>query len=194
MAVSLNNVVPRAIVVAAVGYCVYPSLMGLFTERRLPPAVPVPEFSTALLTPEVAAAPERNPFFTKEEELAFAKATASKTGQETAKKNAKRDTQQNVAAVDPMAGLRLESTFLIGNLKLAMINGRSYGVNEVVAASNPGGAKAVVVDIQPHRVLLMCNGKSYELQYLDKLATVQPKESSKESSKESAKESSKKTK
>ena len=62
MAISANTLVPRVIALAAVGYCVWPSLTAFVSETESKPPAKLPALETTLLRPKMPPQPARDPF------------------------------------------------------------------------------------------------------------------------------------
>jgi hypothetical protein len=186
MAVSVGNLAPRAIVLGLVAVGVWPSVSHFLSEDKPPAPEAMPELAASLLSPKLAPRPERDPF------------GLVATRQVSAKEAAKLRAARSAAAagrngppakpVDPLSGLILTATCIVGDQRLAVINGRLYAPKETVvmdklvakrpanakgpapapapaAAEAPAAAPYQVVDVFPYRVLLAHNGQLLELGY-----------------------------
>jgi hypothetical protein len=157
MNISLEKLVPRAVVAAALAYCGWPSMSYLMSQP--PAAVPatLPEIAKSALAP-VITAPTRDPFMPK----AVAEGNAgAKPGLPNGQRGA--DTAQKEGkAGNPLGGLKLEATYLSGPSRLAIINGHVYGPTETLPAS-----KLKILDVLPYQVILECEGKRLTLAYAD---------------------------
>jgi hypothetical protein len=170
MSFSAEKLAPRIIALAAVGYCVWPSLAALVSGPETKPAAAGKSEQVAAKTPAKPPTATRDPFL---DHIALAAEAEEQTAQEakSAGKNKGKMTAGQSAekalsgAADPLAGLSLEATCIMGNQRLAVINGRLYGPKDVLAAGVSGGTNRRVVDVQPHKVVLDCNGTLRELHY-----------------------------
>jgi hypothetical protein len=63
--------------------------------------------------------------------------------------------------------LVLNATSIMGDKRLAIINGRTYGPKDAIVTSSDKAAPCVVVDILPSKVLLECQGKRRQLRFVD---------------------------
>jgi hypothetical protein len=164
MNISLEKLLPRVIVVAAVGYIAWPSASYLMSQTATPPVATLPEVAKALLSPTVSP-PMRDPFARKNAVLANAgnvrKGDATR-GQGGAITSSATASPKDGKSTDPLSGLTLDATYLAGNSRLAIINGRVYAPQETLPAS-----KTTVIDILPYKVLLECEGKVCALAYAD---------------------------
>ena len=69
--------------------------------------------------------------------------------------------------IDPLAGLTLDATCIVGGQRLAMISGRLYAAKETLSAGKSSTPAYKVVDVLPYKVLLENDGKTVELTYSD---------------------------
>jgi hypothetical protein len=167
MVISVEKVAPRVIALAAVAYCVWPSLTALMSEPESKRPQKLPELAASLLSPKMPPQPTRDPFGFK---VAAAPAKSSTAGAGAAK-NA--PAKQAIAAkpperpVDPLKGLTLEATSIVGNRRMAVINGRSYTAQETLRTPDPTSPRLKIVNVLPYKVLLEREGKPLELTYSD---------------------------
>ena len=89
----------------------------------------------------------------KEAAKAADKIAGASAGSATAKKQ-----------IDPLDGLKLEATCILGNQRLAMINGQLYAPQKMPSAGN-SLPPFRIVSVFPNEVLLECKGKTVELTY-----------------------------
>jgi hypothetical protein len=171
MAISLSKAVPRMVVVAAVGYCVWPSLPGLTSVPTPAPVSKLPEIAGSLLAPRATPPPIRNPFLYKEaEDLAKNKAMAklaSANGKKLGSpgKGGGDDPAGPGRSQDPLSGLSLDATCIAGDSRLAIINGHIYGVKKRISGSSAAAPALTIAAVLPYKVLLECDGKTLELFY-----------------------------
>jgi hypothetical protein len=69
--------------------------------------------------------------------------------------------------VDPLSGLTLNATCIVGNQRLAVINGRVYAPREKLPVGKSPNSPYQLVSVDPHKVMLECEGKTVELKYSD---------------------------
>lgn len=177
MAISAGKVAPSAVILAFVGYCVWPSLSEMMSDQPPPKApVKVPALAASLFSPTMAPVPTRNPWGGLDAaSLAAAKAAAKEVAEKEAAKTADTTTgtpASSAAAktpnkpVDPLAGLKLDATCILGNQRMAMINGQMCALHEKLPAEN-SSTSPKVVGVFPYKVLLEYEGKTVELKYSD---------------------------
>jgi hypothetical protein len=63
--------------------------------------------------------------------------------------------------------LVLNATCIMGEERLAIINGRTYRPKDTLVGPNPAAPPCVITEILPHKVLLECQGKRLQLCYAD---------------------------
>jgi len=177
MKITFEQIAPSAVVMAFAGYCAWPSLSALMSEPPPPP----PQRKTAALTdasftPKLPPMPTKNPFggrdaatLAAEREKALAAAlAAAKEAEAAAAAAAASDKAEETVAADgpasPLDGLRLDGTFLVGDRRWAVINGRVYGRLDDLATDN-SKYPLQVADVLPHKVLLKYKGRNLELAY-----------------------------
>ena len=163
MAISAGKVAPSAVVLAFVGYCVWPSLSELTSSPPPKPPVKVPELAAALFSPTMPPCPTKNPWGGMDAASLAAAKEAAKAADMTA--GAPAGSAAAKKPVDPFDGLKLEATCILGNQRLAMINGQLYAPQEMPSAGNSSTPPFRVVSVFPNRVLLECKGKTMELTY-----------------------------
>jgi len=152
MELALDKLAPRAIALAVVGYCVWPSLAAFQAQPETKPPEKPPEVAAALLKPAVAPFPKRDPFVM--------------TNSRPEKKSSLAASGKNAALlVDPLSHLTLEATCLMGGKRLAMINGHLYACREKSPEGDASTPPFTLVSVLPYKVLLECGGKSLELMY-----------------------------
>jgi hypothetical protein len=171
MRIDPSKAVPRVVLAAAVGYCVWPSVTALTSAPETTPPTNVAEIAAALLSPKPLSPPGRNPFLSREEQdLANGEGTLSPTAGPGAGSKA-----GNVGRPgDPLSGVTLNATCIAGDTPLATINGRIYGVKECLLTSDGAPTKLTVVAVLPYKVLLEYDGKTLELAYSNPSPTTQP--------------------
>jgi hypothetical protein len=159
MAIPMARLVPRVAVLATVAYCIWPSVPALIAEPESKPPAKVPELAISLLSPVLESASTRNPF------ARVVRATKHPTG--TVAKAAPTVTHK---VVNPLNGLRLDATCIMGDRRLAVINGRMYATHDVMAAPKPATYSLTILDVLPYKVLLDCEGQTVALAYSDTAA------------------------
>jgi hypothetical protein len=176
MTISIQTLVPRAVALAAIGYCAWPSVSALMEEPENKPVVQMPALDGSLLKPKMPPRPVRNPFAVKLPDLppsqhsASAAAARGKTGK-TAGAAANAARQKTDAAVqppppiNPLAGLKLEATCIAGDRRIAVVNGRQYSVQDLLRSASPAGPPLKIVNVLPHQILLQYEGKTLALRY-----------------------------
>jgi hypothetical protein len=157
MAISAGKVAPSLVVLAFAGYCAWPSLSEMTAEAPPPAAVKVPELSPALFAPSLPARPAKNPWGGLDE----AALAATKASRKAAKPSTPGTAKQGA---DSLNGLRLEATCILGNQRMALINGQLYAPQKTASAGN-SSTPFRVISVSANKVLLECKGKTVELTY-----------------------------
>jgi hypothetical protein len=171
MAISTAKLVPRAIALAAVGYCIWPSLNALVVEPESKPPAKLPEVAALLASPALPPCPTRNPFARRTPaKPALPGGSSPATARAATKGEATKHVNSAAAnaaakAVDALSGLKLEATCIVGNQRMAVINGRLYAAPAMLPASGKATPTLKVVGVLPYKVLFECEGKTLELTY-----------------------------
>jgi len=183
MAVSVGNLAPRAVVLGLVAVGIWPTVTRFLSEDKPPTPEQMPELAAKLLSPKLPPLPTRDPFG-----LALpgrplpAKDLAKQRGGSRSLSRADAAGKSNATgkAVSPLSGLSLTGTCILGNQRLAVINGRLYApkemlttdkpvvkraTNDKAAADEPASSSYQVVEVFPYKVLLAHNGQVLELEY-----------------------------
>jgi hypothetical protein len=164
MAISAGKVAPSAVVLAFVGYCVWPSVSEWTSAPPPKPPVKVPELAAALFSPTMPPCPTKNPWGGMDAASLAAAKEAAKAADKTARVLAGSAAAKK--PVGPLDGLKLEATCILGNQRLAMINGQLYAPQEMPPAGKSSPSTPFrVVGVFPNKVLLECKGKTVELTY-----------------------------
>jgi hypothetical protein len=169
MVVSVNKLAPSAVVLAFVGYCIWPSVSELASSSP-PPSAPKkpPELAASLFAPVLAPPTAKNPWGGKDAEALAASrnpVAAAEQITETPADIAKPEADE--PQIDLLAGLTLDATYISGDQRLAVINGATYAAQELLSSSALSGPQIKVASVLPYSVLLECRGQRAELTYLD---------------------------
>ncbi|MCD4726847.1 MAG: hypothetical protein K8R46_04250 [Pirellulales bacterium] len=181
MDIPLDKVIPRTLALAVVGYCLWPSTMAFFSTPKTTSPKKLPELSAALLSPAMPLAPTRDPFEENTATLASAlkKVIQPVTKAATVKRPRKPTvkTERRVASTsrgqgkptgkgaNHSGGLTLEATCIVGDRRLAIINGRLYAPKETLSLPGLSATPYEVINVLPYKVVLKCGENSMELTY-----------------------------
>ncbi len=192
MDIPLDKVIPRALALAVVVYCLWPSLTEFFAKPRPPAPATLPELTASLLSPTLPPLPTQNPF--AEEAPAEAPAATSANAIQSVLKSAPRggstqpvesksrtvaagrqvitrsgEGERPAAKLSERAGPRpvLEATCIVGERRLAVIDGRVYAPNDKASLPGLSATPCEVVGVLPYKVLLKCGDQRLELTYSD---------------------------
>ena len=154
---------------AFVGYCVWPSVSELTSDPPPPkPPAKVPELAAALFSPTMPPRPTKNPWGGKDAASLAAAKEAAKAADKTAEAPAGSAAAKTPdKPVDPLDGLKLDATCILGDQRLAVINGQLYAPQETLSAGNSSTPPFKIVSVLPYKVLLEREGKTVELTYSD---------------------------
>ena len=165
MSPSITKFAPQAIVLAVALYWSWPAVKASVSKVAM--AVPKVEskksagaqdFAGAVLSPTFLPPSNRNPFLPH-----VPKTTTAAGFVKTGKKN----NTVKAAANLRDSGLVLSATCIIGQQRMAIINGRVYKEKEAIQRPGDETASCIVTDILPHKVLLSCQGQTLQLSYLN---------------------------
>jgi hypothetical protein len=159
----ITKLAPQAILLAVAIYWSWPSLtqsvsnVASSAAKEKKPGASL-EFSAATLSPAFPSPPKRDPF-----EFPGAKHVAKTNKNMPSGKQAAALT----AADAKDSGLVLNATCIVGQQRLALINGQVYREKEVIKGKESGDDPVnwLVTDILPHKVLLLHQGVPLQLGY-----------------------------
>ena len=166
MLTSITQLATQAVVLAMAIYLCWPALMESLpkTVESAPQAnAKKPANGFASLSPKFSPLSKRDPFLASDEKHS----TTAKSGK--SKNGAKTGGAKEVNDIND-TGLVLNATCIVGNHRLALINGRIYREKETIAASNNEPANCILTNIYPHKVLLSWQGKPLQLSYVNTAA------------------------
>jgi hypothetical protein len=154
---------PLLVVVAIAGYWLWPHLAGEKPRGAAKPSTASAEFTAAMLTPKLPPPPRRDPFLPANAQVAH-----GKTGRNDVKAaGGKAPTAEKKLRVGKAEGLVLNATCIVGDQRLAIIDGRMYAAQETLAGKGTAAAPYKIVSVLPHKVLLEHEGNALELTYSD---------------------------
>jgi hypothetical protein len=167
---SINKLMPQAIVLAVALFWCWPSLKQAFFPSAPPKSAKkevAPEgFSAAALSPKFPPIPKRDPF-----ELLGATRIV-KDGKSKGSNGTSKEAAEKAIADVKDSGLILNATLVMGQQRLAYINGRVYREKEAISIEGrgPDAPTWVVTTILPHKVLLSYQGTPLQLNYSNGVA------------------------
>jgi hypothetical protein len=157
---------PQAIVLAIALFWCWPSLKQAFFPSAPPKSAKkeaaAPDgFTAAVLSPKFPPIPKRDPF-----ELLGTTRIAKDNKAKGANGISKDAIEKAIADVKD-SGLILNATLVMGQQRLAYINGRVYREKEAISIEGrgPDAPTWVVTSILPHKVLLSYQGTPLQLNY-----------------------------
>jgi hypothetical protein len=177
MAASFLKMAPTIVVVAASAACAWPYLWGpLEAAPPGPKEAPLPEIKAALLEPAVGTNFDRDPFQeTAAARLALARPAFARLQARVVGWFRRRPADDpgdgtyaatgKVEAAGPGADLVLNGTFLQGERRLAVINGRVYAPGEPLKGLDAARGRYVLAEVRPLAVVIDAPGRRLELSY-----------------------------
>jgi hypothetical protein len=173
MTLTAGKLAPSAIVLACVGYCAWPSLTDMVSGPP-PQKAPrkLPELAATLFSPKLPMPPRKNPWGGKDvdalaaaKEAAKAAELAKGTGENTGKPGNSTAASAAEPPGDPLSGLKLDATLILGGKRMAVINGRLYAPQQRLPAGSASGPPFTIAKVLPYGVLLERGGKTIGLGY-----------------------------
>ena len=163
MAISVAKLVPSATVLAAVAYAVWPTVSIALWPPPPPAAEGVPDLAAALLVPKLPPLPPRDPFSGKlisqrrpviVPTSTLPKKPVGRTVQEAAQRSrqaaeAKSASTLASAKRETLRGFTLQATSIIGDQRMAVINGRVYAVGDALRLGGRDAATLAKPDSRP---------------------------------------------
>ena len=172
MTISADKVAPLAVVLAFVGYCIWPSVPALLSDPpRSKPPEKIEEISAAMFSPKMPPAPTRNPWGGMDAAtLAASKNAEEEKSSELADKLAESladaaPEQPTMQPGDLLKELTLDATCIGGEQRLTVINNQMYALHQMLSEPNPTTPPCKIIDVRPYEVLLECQGKTLALRY-----------------------------
>ena len=172
MALSPGKLAPSVAVLAFVGYCAWPSVSNMIHDAKAykPPA-DISELAASILMPKLAPLPQKNPFGGMDMK-SLLKAKEKKIEIKTTPAAEISKMPKNL--YDPIGGLKLQATSVIGDERIAVINGNTYAPKDILRTGNALKPTFKIIDILPTKVLLGDNGRVLELTYTSGIAKSAP--------------------
>jgi hypothetical protein len=157
-----KKLAPLAAVLAVMIYCMTLGTTVAGSKKSNKPPEKLPEFKAELFAPKLPPRAKRNPFYLPGEEPTVIVEAAPKD-----KKAAPAKIDNVAAAKEYFSGLVLNATYLVGERRLATINGHIYKEKDKLNSSEPQVPTFVVSQILPYEVVLECGGQLFHLRYSD---------------------------
>jgi hypothetical protein len=148
---TVSDLAPRAVVVGLVAFGVWPAVCQFLSNDKPKPPEKMPELAAEMLSPKLPPLPMRDPFGVS---IRTKPSTAQKSGQPNrgtgqsprsslaSNKKASASANKTVGKpVDPLAGFTLSATCIMGDQRLAVINGRLYAPQQTLLPNQPATNK-----------------------------------------------------
>jgi hypothetical protein len=172
MTANTRKTLSIGVVGVMVGYCCWPYVFGSGSGSVAQPVVAPAAISASQLTPAIDPAPARDPFRI---------APRAQVGVEVSTTNRREDAQAEIEAdtatetkndsdqdtIESLGALALNATFVRGDQRVALINGRVYSPGEPLADAGSFKSPFVVSEIFADRVVLERKGQTTEISYPD---------------------------
>ncbi len=182
MEIPIEKVAPRAIVLAIVAYCVWPSLSALTSQPEVQKPKEAPELTAAMLSPSLPSVPTHDPFggmavppwarAVTSEPPSTGSTTKENTPDRSPAKAGETVETADIAKgmspgkhAEPLPTLSLKGTYIAGQQRLAVINDHIYRQQDPLQLPDASAPKYVVSEIHSDRVLLKSPDKTVELKY-----------------------------
>ena len=182
MQLQYGKMAPTGFMIVVAGYWCWPFLDGLGAGVRSQEDKSLPEVTAELLSPKIDPPPERDPFHalypgqitpvetqdpdaggTVQDGDEFV--TSGADAEKTPPASAEGDFNASERTANPLGGLTLNATFIKGDQRVALINGRPYMQGELLDLSNSSSGDCLVKRIDSYAVLIEHNGRTVELSY-----------------------------
>jgi hypothetical protein len=163
---TLLKFAPQAMVLAVALYWSWPALKIAFPRIAAGSSTaeskkPVGKaFAAVVLSPKFLPFPKRVPFLSADYRPKNAKLAKSGKGGKTL------DTAAKVAAIRD-SGLVLSGTCIMGDKRMAIINGQVYKEKDAIPQPGEETPSCFITNILPHRVLLSYQGEIVQLGYVN---------------------------
>jgi hypothetical protein len=163
MAISAGKLAPSAVVLAFLGYCAWPSLSEMVSPPPPPPPpAKVPELAASLFSPTMPPVPTRNPWGGLDAASLAAKQSVKQADTQSDEVVDSALAKAVSEPVDPLTQLKLGATSILGDQRMAVINGRLCAAEETLTV---GDTPYRVVRVLPYKVMLEHKGNIVELTY-----------------------------
>ena len=170
MSTTIGKLAPIAIVAAVVAWCCYPYLDKPASEASLQQEGNLPRIIRSLLSPIIEPASDRDPFKPREER----NTDSTQSEQPATAATAETPSLSKEDILEILSNLVLDATFIQGNRRMALINGRVCEQGEPLAISGSITEPCIVTQISAHSVLIQYGDRTVELKYRNAVASANP--------------------
>lgn len=161
MNVILKKMAPTLVVLAVAGYCCWSDEETGSPAKGKENGGNKPALTAALLTPQAAPPPGRDPFYTALSETADDK--AKKPAPPLPRPKRELPTSVHDDLLKLTSGLVLRATFIHGDRRVALINDRFYAEGDALPCSKT--IAVTIARIAPNKVIIRHAGQNAELKY-----------------------------
>ncbi|MEN6405210.1 MAG: hypothetical protein ABFC77_01940 [Thermoguttaceae bacterium] len=170
MVISLGKLAPRVIVLAVVGYCVWPSVAEFAPSSNSKPSVKRSGAQALRLKPATSKPPTTNPWGGRDAATLAAAQKAAEASVAASTGKTSPSTAARIAPAQLLARLTLNATYIAGDRQLAVINGQVCEAGQTTRFLDSVGSETApckIVRVLPQKVVLDCGGTTLELTYPD---------------------------
>jgi hypothetical protein len=172
MTANTGKTLSMGLVGVMVGYCCWPYVFGSGSTFVAQPSEAAPAIAASLLMPPIDPAPGRDPF-----RVAPRAPTIAEVSMAPAHDDAQTESQasppidstddSDTGTTESPGMLALSATFVRGDQRVALINGRVYSPGDPLADSGSSTVPFVVSEIFADRVVIERKGQTTEVSYSD---------------------------
>lgn len=170
MSRTIAKIMPMATVVALVSWWCWPYLEGPDTVAASRPKDELPRITDPLLSPDVEPTAPRDPFRPVHQEKTDSLEREPLPTPPPAQPKPPAEDQIR----ETLSGLVLGATYIQGDRRAALIDGRVYRQGEPLELSTPTPEPCVVAGIFPDKVLILHRGRTVEVTYPDPASSAEP--------------------
>jgi hypothetical protein len=163
MSRTIGKMAPTATVIALVAWCCWSHLEGPGPVAGIQRGSDLPRITSALLSPAIEPAPDRDPF----RPLVADKVVASQATVPVPPALNQNGATAQGGRADVLSNLVLGGTYIQGDRRLALINDQVYEQGEPLAISASITEPCIVTQISAEKVLILHRGRTMELKYPD---------------------------
>lgn len=179
MTAHTSKILSMGLVGAMVGYCCWPYVFGLGQGAATPATDTPAAIAASALLPSIDPAPDRDPFRVATPAQAVTEPSTDAAHDEASAEfefdaGTERGDELESDANRSLGRLALSATFVRGDQRVALINGRVYAPGEPLADSGSSASPFVVSEIFADKVVIERNGQTTELSYSDHDSTTRP--------------------
>jgi len=178
MTATTSKTLSMGVVGVMVGYCCWPYIFGPDHGPAVQQAESPPAIAASVLMPALEPAPDRDPFRAVPPPKVVARESIppvhddadAESDSDTGTEAGRESEPDRLESLGPLA---LNATFVRGDQRVALINGRVYAAGDPLADSGASTTPFVVSEIFADKVVIERKGQTTELAYPGLTATSQ---------------------